>query len=101
MDLPTAVLIIWWAALIVTVVAVIPLAIMLLHRTLKAAMQIERYAARSLEAGVEIAKHTAAARDLEKTLAAAPSILGPAQNIERHTAEIASILQQRAAGGPS
>ena len=51
MEVPAVVYVIWWVTLIVAVVVVLPLAVYLLHRTLVAARQIERYAARALEAG--------------------------------------------------
>ena len=41
--LPTAVYAIWWIVLLVVVVVIVPLAIALLHRTLRAALSIRRY----------------------------------------------------------
>ena len=42
-SLPTAVYAIWWTSLVIVAVVVVPLAIGLLHRTLRAAQSIQRY----------------------------------------------------------
>ncbi len=52
---------IWGTTLAIITFVVVPLALHLLHRTLKAAMSIERYARESLTAGVGIANNTALA----------------------------------------
>ncbi len=95
MEIPMAVYVIWWATLIVAVVVVLPLAVYLLHRTLMAARQIERYAARALEAGVGIAGNTENIRALEGTITTATGILQTAQTIEQRTGTIEEVFEAR------
>ncbi|MDQ6765441.1 MAG: hypothetical protein M3Z22_04990 [Verrucomicrobiota bacterium] len=71
----TAVYWIWGGTLAVITFVVVPVALYLLHRTLKAARRIERYAREALEAGVGIAENTAAISALDTTLAAAGSLV--------------------------
>ncbi len=94
-----AVYVIWWATLIVAVVVVLPLAVYLLHRALRAARQIERYAARSLEAGLGIAANTENIAALERTISTATGILQTARAIEEHTGTIEEVLAFRAGRG--
>ncbi len=98
MEVPTLVYIIWWAALILAVVIVLPLVVYLLHRTLRAARQIERYAALSLQAGVGIAGNTANIAALQQTISIATDVLGTARAIEEHTGAIEEVLGSRAGG---
>ena len=95
MEIPMAVYVIWWATLIVAVVVVLPLAVYLLHRTLMAARQIERYAARALEAGVGIAGNTENIAALEGTITTATGILETAQTIEQRTGTIEEVFEAR------
>jgi len=67
MDVPQIVFVLWWATLVIAVVAVLPWAVYLLHRTLMAARQIERYAATALTAGVGLAGNTANIPQLRAT----------------------------------
>lgn len=96
METPTSVYVLWWPTLIIAVVVVLPLAVYLLHRTLRAARQIERYAATALQAGVGVAGNTANIAALEQTISVATDALGTAQAIERHTGTIEEVLTTRA-----
>ncbi|MDP9351251.1 MAG: hypothetical protein M3P51_06900 [Chloroflexota bacterium] len=96
METPTSVYVLWWATLIIAVVVILPLAVYLLHRTLRAARQIERYAATALQAGVGVAGNTANIAALEQTISVATDALGTAQAIERHTGTIEEVLATRA-----
>lgn len=96
MEIPVAVYVIWWATLIVAVVVVLPLAVYLLHRTLNAARQIERYAARALQAGVGIAGNTENISALEGTISTATGILESARSIEERTGAIEEVFETRA-----
>ena len=96
MEIPVAVYVIWWATLIVAVFVVLPLAVYLLRRTLIAARQIERYAARALEAGVGIAGNTENIAALEGTISTATGLLETARAIEEHTGTIEEVLATRA-----
>lgn len=95
---PTAVYVIWWITLIVAVVVVLPLAVYLLHRAFTAARQIERYAAKTLEAGVGVAGNTANIAALKDTINVATGILGTATAIEEHSGVIEGALASRAGG---
>lgn len=99
MEVPVIVYVLWWATLIVSVVVVLPLAVYLLHRALSAARRIERYAAKSLEAGVGIAGNTANIEALEGTISTATEILGTSGNIKEHTGTIEEVLGGRAGRG--
>ncbi|CAN5619071.1 MAG: hypothetical protein H0V47_05945 [Chloroflexia bacterium] len=98
MDVPTIVYVLWWITLIVAVVIVLPLAVYLLHRALKAARQIEHYAARTLEAGVGVAGNTANITALNQTIESAGGILATAHAIEEHAGTIEGALAGRARG---
>jgi hypothetical protein len=97
-EIPTGVYVIWWATLILAVV-VLPLAVYLLHRALMAARQIERYAARALEAGEGIAGNTHNIGALEDTISVATGILETAGSIEGRTGTIEQVLEARMDGG--
>jgi ABC-type multidrug transport system fused ATPase/permease subunit len=97
-EIPVAVYVIWWITLAVAVVVVLPLAVYLLHRTLRAARQIERYAARALEAGVGIAGNTENISALEGTISTATGILETAHSIEQRTGTIEEVFETRTGG---
>ncbi len=98
MEIPVAVYVIWWATLIVAVVVVLPLAVYLLHRTLSAARQIERYAARALQAGVGIAVNTENVSALEGTISTATGILETTNSIEERTGAIEEFFEAQTGG---
>lgn len=93
---PIAVYVIWWITLAVAVFIVVPLAVYLLHRAFAAARQIERYAAKTLEAGVGVAGNTANIAALKDTINVATGILGTATAIEEHSGVIEGALASRA-----
>lgn len=97
--LPTPVYVIWWTTLLAITVIVVPLAILLLHRTLKAAISIRRYLAEMLEAGVGIATNTKSVAALNDTIAVAGGMVKTAGSIKEHSATIAAVLSSRAAQG--
>ena len=88
----TAALWIWAITLAVVTVVIVPLAIYLLHRTLRAARSIERYTRESLAAGVGIASNTAAIAALDDTIRAASALLEAAEALKRRTAEVADAV---------
>jgi hypothetical protein len=98
-NVPTSVIVIWWIALILTAVVVLPLAVYLLNRTLRAARQIEYNLARARESGRGLAANTAATEQLNQTLSAAPALLEPAAGIEQRTGELTRTLTSRLEGG--
>ena len=95
--LPTAVYAVWLIALLVVVVLVVPLAIALLHRTLRAALSIDRYLREMLQAGVGIAENTSSINALNDTIGVAGSMVSTAVSIKQHTGTIATVLSERAA----
>lgn len=80
---------VWLVTLIVVTVAVVPLALHLLHRTLRAARYIERYTREALAAGGGIAERTEAVAALEDTIDTASSILASAEALSAQTAQLA------------
>ena len=88
----TASLWIWAITLAVVTVVIVPLAIYLLHRTLRAARSIERYTRESLAAGVGIASNTGAIAALDDTIRAASSLLEAAEALKRQTAEVSDAV---------
>ena len=89
--------IIWAATLLVVIVIIVPLAVLLLHRTLRAAISIRRYLDEMLAAGVGVAGNTASVKALDDTLAVAGAMLKVAGDIKSHSGTIATVLAARAA----
>ena len=88
----TAALWIWAITLAVVTVVIVPLAVYLLHRTLRAARSIERYTRESLAAGVGIASNTGAIAALDDTIRAASALLEAAEALKRQTAEVSDAV---------
>lgn len=99
LTLPTAVYAIWMLVLLAVIVVIVPLAIALLHRTLRAARSIRRYLDEMLQAGVGIAGNTSSISALKDTISVAGGMVSTAGSIKQHTATIATVLSQRAARG--
>lgn len=70
----TTALAIWAATLAIIALVVVPLALALLHRALRASLAIEAYLADMLAAGQGIAHNTASVAALDETLATARAI---------------------------
>ncbi len=87
---------VWAATLALVVVLIVPLAIALLHRTLRAALSIRRYLDEMLAAGVGIAGNTVSVKALDDTIGVAVSMLGVAANLKSHSGTIATVLAGRA-----
>jgi hypothetical protein len=94
-----AVQMIWLVTLVIVVVAIVPLAVLLLHRTLRAAWAIRRYLDEMLAAGVGIAGHTASIAALDDTIKTAGAMVEVAGGIKKRSGAIASVLAGRAARG--
>jgi hypothetical protein len=88
----TAALWIWAITLAVVTVVIVPLAVHLLHRTLRAARSIERYTRESLAAGAGIASNTEAIAALDDTIRAASALLEAAEVLKRRTAEVSDAV---------
>ncbi len=85
MTMPSAVYVIWWIGLIVTLVVFVPLAVSLLHRTWRAARSIEKYAAAALTAAGGIAGNTANIVALDATISVATDMLDSAGRVVEKT----------------
>ncbi len=94
---PTAVYVIWIVTLAIAVLVILPLVVYLLHRTLTAARNIERYLAEMRDAGVGIASNTQHIKALDDTIAVATQLLSAAESIKSHTGTIGSALTERVA----
>lgn len=91
--------ILWALTLLVVIVVIVPLALVLLHRTLRAALYIRRYLDEMLAAGVGIAGHTAHIKALDETIGVAGSMVRVAGDIKSHSGTIAQVLAARARPG--
>jgi hypothetical protein len=83
----------------IVVLVIVPLAVLLLHRTLRAALSIRRYLDEMLAAGVGIAGHTATIVALDDTIGVAGQMVGVAGDLKSHSGTIATVLAQRAQRG--
>jgi len=95
MDVPASVYVIWWTLLVVAIVAVLPLAVYLLHRLLRTARSIERYTEEALTAGLGIARNTQAVKALDDTVTLGGELGAVAGSVRRHSAAIAKTLTDR------
>lgn len=88
---------IWAATLAIITFVVVPLAVYLLHRALKAARAIELYTREMLEAGVGIANNTAAVPALEETLKTAGSLVEASKLLKVRADDVGSLAVDLAA----
>ncbi len=101
MTLTATGLVLWILLLAVIVVVIVPLAVSLLTRALRAARSIEAYLADMLKAGLGVAGNTAAIPALDATIAAAVAMKPVAQGIETKTGAVADFMAAGAqTGGP-
>lgn len=98
-SLPAVVYAIWWIVLVAVVLMIVPLAVVLLHRTLRAALSIRRYLREMLQAGVGIAGNTRSISTLRDTIGVAGSMVSTTGSIKQHTDTIAAVLSERAVRG--
>lgn len=96
MTLTSTGLAIWIGLLVVIAAAIVPLAVGLLRRALKAARNIETYLADMLTAGVGVAGNTAAVPALDETIKWALAMKPVAEGIESKTGAVAELLSRRA-----
>lgn len=93
----TTVIVLWWIALALTVLVIVPVALGLLHRARTAATDIRIFTAETLEAAKGIAGHTARIDALDATIEAAGPLVEKADAIESATAELERVLERRSA----
>lgn len=93
----TAVIALWWIALVLTVLVIVPVVLWLLHRARKAATDIRIFTAETLESAKGIAGHTARIGALDATIEAAGPLVEKAAAIEAATAELERVLERRTA----
>lgn len=87
---------IWWIGLLVTLVFFVPVAVVSLHLTWRAANSIRRYAAEALTAAAGIAGNTRHIPALDTTIAVATDMLGAAGQVVGKLDTIATVLEERA-----
>ena len=97
--LPDSIYFIWQIVLIIVVVAIVPLTVFLLQRTLRATLNIKRYFSEMLTAGVAIAENTSSITALNDTIKVATAMVETSKKLDEHSATIATVLSDRAAGG--
>ena len=83
---------IWGATLVIVTLIIVPMAIYLLHRTLRAAMMIEQHTRESLDAAVHILENTSAIPALDETIAAATSLIESTKILQDATDAIAKAV---------
>lgn len=88
---------IWAITLGIITFVVVPLAVYLLHRALKAARSIERYTREMLAAGVGIAHNTSAIPALEDTLKTAGSLVEASKLLKTRADDVGSLAVDLAA----
>lgn len=93
---PTAVLVLWWIALGLTVLVIVPLAVTLLARAYRAARSIRHFTAETLQAARGVVDHTAAIPALEDTVAAAGPLLEKTGRLRDGAAILERTLRERA-----
>ncbi len=98
LDVPDIVYWIWGITLALAIFVIVPAALYLLHRTLNAARMIERYFAEMRDAGLGIAKNTAAIPALDETINVATQILNVAGAINEHSEAIEQVFVTRTGG---
>ena len=89
------VLALWWIAVALTVLVIVPVVIYLLHRVFRAARMIERYTAETLAAGQGVLRHAGAIPALDGVVEAA----GPVVERSRALAGAAARLESLLGGG--
>lgn len=85
---------IWGTTLVIVTLIIVPTAIYLLHRTLRAAQMIEQHTRESLDAAVHILENTAAIPALDETIAAATSLLEATKILQESTGAIAEAVKK-------
>lgn len=93
--MPSAMYIIWWIGLIVTLAVFVPASVYLLHRTWLASLSIKQYAREALTAAAGIAGNTKYIPALDNTIAVAGSMLDVAGGIVNKLDTAATVLAQR------
>lgn len=94
-------LVIWILLLAVIAIVIVPLAVSLLTRALRAARNIEAYLADMLTAGLGVAGNTAAIPALDDTITTAVAMMPVAQGIEAKTGAVADFMQDPVQAGAS
>lgn len=96
--LPPEVYTIWWAALVLTLVVFVPLAVYSLGSLLRAARSIQLYARESVAPAQAIEAHTAALPALDTTIAVATEILAAAEQVAQKLDTVAAVMEAREGG---
>jgi len=89
-----------WIILLVVTVLVLPVIVMQLHKTWKAAKSIARYFAEMRDAGLGVAGNTEHIKALDDTISVATGILGVAGDINGHADTLKGALADRSENLP-
>lgn len=89
------VLLLWWIAVGLTALVIVPVTLFLLHATLRKAISIRRFTAESLEAGRGILENVGAVSALEDTVAAAGPLVAAGERLHEKAGRLADILARR------
>lgn len=95
-SMPSVAIAIWWAGILLTLLVFVPLAVTLLHRTLYAARNIERYTRETLTAAAGIAGNTQHVPALDTTVAVAGEMIDTAGRVAGKLDTVATVLEERA-----
>lgn len=95
-ELPPAFHVLWAIGVGLTFVVFIPLAVYLLHSTMRIARSIRRYAAEALVAAGGIAANTPHVAALDTTIDVASGVLAAAGEVDQKLGTIADVLAARA-----
>lgn len=93
--LPTAVFVLWWIGLAITLVIFVPLSVYLLHRTWSASRSINHYAAEALVAAAGVAANTQYIPALDATITVGAAMIGVAGQIAAKLDTAATVLAER------
>ncbi|CAN5832754.1 hypothetical protein BH23GEM9_BH23GEM9_30340 [soil metagenome] len=97
-NLPHAAIVIWWVTLALAYLVFVPLAVHLLHRTWRAARNIQRYATDLRVTAGGVAGGTGNIQSLAATVDTAGGILAAAGSVAGRLDTIATVLAARAEG---
>ncbi len=93
--MPPAVWTIWTVGLVVTLLVWVPVAVYSLHRTWRAALSIQKYAADALQAAAGIVGNTAPISALGATIGVATEMVAVAGAVEQKLGAVAGLLASR------
>lgn len=92
------VLTLWWVAVGLTALVIVPVALHLLHKTLRKARSIRRLTADALTAAEGILGNVQSVSALEDTVRAATPLVPAGERLEEKATRLADVLATRSGG---